>query len=1749
MYAKYAPDKVSTVDKTMEKYAGAEEQLIDALVKKYGPEPSPSEGPVAGGEGALQPSASQAVVAAKAPDQPNPPAADPASPAPTLGTVPPPAVASGSSYRDRVAALYAKYAPDKVSTVDKTMEKYAGAEEQLIDALVKKYGPEPAAGSTPAPESNSTTAAPPLQSATSQSFAAAEPTPPALATNQSASYRDRVAALYAKYAPDKVSSVDKTMEKYAGAEEQLIDALVKKYGPEPSPSEGSAAGGNDALQPSASQAVAAAKTPDPPSPVAAPTSPAPAQGTAAPAVASGSSYRDRVAAMYAKYAPDKVSTVDKTMEKYAGAEEQLIDALVKKHGPEPAAGSTGAASPPLALESTSSQMFSATASSVASMNLTYRERVMSLYQKYQPDKVGSVDKTLEKYAGNEDALIEALVKKYGPEPGVSDVSSTSSNSAVTPSPAPARKGTSYRDRVVAMYAKYQPDKVSSVDKTLEKYAGAEEQLIEALVKKYGPEPTESAASAPASTPSSPTPTAKVAEPASPATPAQLPSSSTTSYRDRVAAMYAKYAPDKVSTVDKTMEKYAGAEEQLIDALVKKYGPEPAAGSSSTAALESTTSQMFSATASSMSSMNLTYRERVMSMYQKYQPDKVGSVDKTLEKYAGNEDALIEALVKKYGPEPDESRASTAQTSSVASNTPPGSNTPVKSSSSYRDRIVALYQKYQPDKVASVDKTMEKYAGNEEALIDALVKKYGPEPKPASGSSTPNPAPAATPSTPAGKPSYRDRIVALYAKYQPDKVASVDKTMEKYAGNEEALIDALVKKYGPEPKSGSGSSTPNPAPSTPGASPVAAGKPTYKDRIIALYAKYQPDKVASVDKTMEKYAGNEEALIDALVKKYGPEPAASSGSSTPNPAPASPAAQAATPAGKPSYKDRITALYAKYQPDKVASVDKTMEKYAGNEEALIEALVKKYGPEPEAQAAAATVAGTPAKAGPASYKDRITALYAKYQPDKVASVDKTLEKYAGNEEALIEALVKKYGPEPAVAATPSAATPAAATPAAKPSYRDRITALYAKYQPDKVASVDKTMEKYAGNEEALIEALVKKYGPEPEATASTPARSEKDYLSRVTAIYAKYADHLVPNAEKTLAKYAGREEELIAALVNKYGPEPPAGSTPAKPATPPKPPSPTPEEKLAKAVEELSKAEDSARNAIDSEWSATWQSDVVDVALREWNLLRRRMFEDEETGVRMQLDLQEAQGELFNLMLTELSDRVDVVLGVEIDKEFHAEYPNVQHPPFPFVSDAAVTITKKFFESLGTTTFNGVPCLDQESGHLLIQVLPLHEFAEQSIRGTGEGFIQLEFPCPYRSFVEFLTLHCVNEAETLEAMKSFTATAEEQTTVQKLKVEKPDIRRGCWMHKCILPAVVEHWNRVWVTLHDGAIAWALPNTSKPQGTLPVGNILEVQLSAMMNSKAPQQFRKNGIRLRLSDGVNPLEVVFCAESMAAAQAFLKTLRKEVHDLPPRPQDTPRSPSGLRTREDGQSSGGKNVAGESYIVWCCRSGVAEWSRTEWVLRGSRIIFRYLATPGGFKSANLRSPNRLSDVRSPSGPNRSGSPTSPTQGGQSHADPREFSWPLTDCTDVALSACPGLDPPTRFKPFGFKINFGTGSVFCCAERLSDRDDLVLKLKKIIFRNYIKATASKVSSERDGEGNSEGVQAKEEGASPVSERQQGRSASPLPNRSSSVGGTTTGAVDTETGLPIRIPGTPLSHGKKVTSGKTAASEKGSLSR
>ncbi|TDH74143.1 uncharacterized protein CCR75_002961 [Bremia lactucae] len=132
-----------------------------------------------------------------------------------------------------------------------------------------------------------------------------------------------------------------------------------------------------------------------------------------------------------------------------------------------------------------------------------------------------------------------------------------------------------------------------------------------------------------------------------------------SHRERLQRFYDKYNPEKLHEIDSVLERFKGREAQLFSSLVKKYGAEPTEGENFdlvSETQENTEVANAKGVAANVFESNeekdFNY-QRLLAFYSKYNPEKIDDVPQVLLKYKGNESKLFDALVKKYGPEPDD----------------------------------------------------------------------------------------------------------------------------------------------------------------------------------------------------------------------------------------------------------------------------------------------------------------------------------------------------------------------------------------------------------------------------------------------------------------------------------------------------------------------------------------------------------------------------------------------------------------------------------------------------------------------------------------------------------------------------------------------------------------------------------------------------------------------------------------------------------------------------------------------------------------------------------------------------------------------------------------------------------------------------------------------------------------------------------------------------------------------------------------
>ncbi|KPA80045.1 hypothetical protein ABB37_05062 [Leptomonas pyrrhocoris] len=497
------------------------------------------------------------------------------------------------------------------------------------------------------------------------------------------------------------------------------------------------------------------------------------------------------------------------------------------------------------------------------------------------------------------------------------------------------------------------------------------------------------------------------------------------YQPAAGPLHSTETPDSVE-LDRTQN------DPHILLLVRREGPD--AGGSMTRSLSESNSAVNGAgglgreketSPTSMSPMDTprakeNYRRRMQAMFLKYDPAKVKKVDVALEHYAGFEEDVIQQLVKKYGPEPAAGELDTSPAAIASASRKPDNG------ASYRDRLIAIYSTYEPEKLSKVDGTLKRYAGREEEVIQQLLKKYGPEP----------PVPTATspePRVPAATASTATTIIMSEAPPTP---------MTGGAATTTAADSLPVTPRNLQDDYGSNTALTSAAPSAPvGTAPAASEGPlTYRDRLTAMYATYDPKKLRLVDGTLKKYKDREAMVLKQLVKMYGPEPspehiaaakeaaasaararkasdeaaaaattAGDAGSSAAPPmgggehaekrlaSGAAPVSAVAEVAVTPSpIEDAATASSPPLDPSPVAPKG-------------IETAANPIASDPELRAATPVLADGREEGG--RYRERLLALYHTYNPSKLHTVEGTLKKFAGKEEVAIQQLVRRYGPEP------------------------------------------------------------------------------------------------------------------------------------------------------------------------------------------------------------------------------------------------------------------------------------------------------------------------------------------------------------------------------------------------------------------------------------------------------------------------------------------------------------------------------------------------------------------------------------------------------------------------------------------------------------------------------------------------------------------------------------------------------------------
>eukprot|EP01064_Diplonema_japonicum_P029194 TRINITY_DN4654_c5_g1_i1.p1 TRINITY_DN4654_c5_g1~~TRINITY_DN4654_c5_g1_i1.p1 ORF type:complete len:1509 (+),score=276.35 TRINITY_DN4654_c5_g1_i1:74-4528(+) len=224
-------------------------------------------------------------------------------------------------------------------------------------------------------------------------------------------------------------------------------------------------------------------------------------------------------------------------------------------------------------------------------------------------------------------------------------------------------------------------------------------------------------------------------------------------------------------------------------------------------------------------------------------------------------------------------------------------------------------------------------------------------------------------------TFRSRLIRYYNSLYPnqDNTKQVTLMLERYTGREDDLVKALEAKYG-----------------------RSINGPDYTEKLTQIYQKYAPEKLHTIHVVLASYKGREDDLFSALASRYNDDDclvAAEDDTSS------GPDLQRSKKFSE--YKKRLDAV-KKANPSVEITYQDLVEKYVGFEDQLLSRLEARI-----ANSSSATVGVKP----PTRYAERLTRFYQTYAPQKLPTVNSSLRTYRGKEEELFEMLVAAYGPEP------------------------------------------------------------------------------------------------------------------------------------------------------------------------------------------------------------------------------------------------------------------------------------------------------------------------------------------------------------------------------------------------------------------------------------------------------------------------------------------------------------------------------------------------------------------------------------------------------------------------------------------------------------------------------------------------------------------------------------------------------------------
>eukprot|EP00658_Telonema_sp_P-2_P018884 TRINITY_DN17397_c0_g1_i3.p1 TRINITY_DN17397_c0_g1~~TRINITY_DN17397_c0_g1_i3.p1 ORF type:complete len:489 (-),score=36.58 TRINITY_DN17397_c0_g1_i3:379-1845(-) len=282
---------------------------------------------------------------------------------------------------------------------------------------------------------------------------------------------------------------------------------------------------------------------------------------------------------------------------------------------------------------------------------------------------------------------------------------------------------------------------------------------------------------------------------------------------------------------------------------------------------------------------------------------------------------------------------------------------IMESDPWYQRISAMYCRYLPNRLDEVQDACLEYRGREGALIDTMVVKFGPEPDPK---------------------EFRTAVERILFHYNPPEVPKSRLHAEQCVGRELQVLSDMVRKYGPEP------GVVYTVPPRQARAPHPLSDP-HRIRLTKWLMLRVPRRLSEVDYLLARFSMREKLLFTLLHDALGAEPQDASVAETVR------SRHLPSTALRHFYNMRRSPAFLRWvwASEDGARADGVVSKAIGDDSSFSSQYLQ--------------------------YRSRLERFYHHYNPIKVSEVEETLQQWKGRENMLFDALVHKYGAEPAVSA--------------------------------------------------------------------------------------------------------------------------------------------------------------------------------------------------------------------------------------------------------------------------------------------------------------------------------------------------------------------------------------------------------------------------------------------------------------------------------------------------------------------------------------------------------------------------------------------------------------------------------------------------------------------------------------------------------------------------------------------------------------